>query len=224
MQTLSLPPISHPKIAKTARAYVTLADELRALLTHAQGVEQRRAAATRSDREALAEAIRSGKSDPGTAAIEKLDAEFAAARRRVEALQLAIGNAQHDLEASIEQHRSEWRESLERDAVKQREALRGAIEAMRQAHATLALTHAVSAWLAEFPQRTKWSPHAGSWIPGLTQPDGTPFSVDDVTVALLELAEPPNPKTPRMLVPTNPGTGKQLAGFTHGEPLIERLA
>lgn len=201
MQALQLPPISHKKIAAAAAEYQKHAAELRTLTAAARDLGAQREAATRADREALARAIREGKRDAGSAQVDRLEGELTKARRRIEALDLAVEAAQHDLGQAVERYRTEWLAEIEQRAAHERDDLRQAIERVRHAQAQLATTQSITGWASGFPTRAKLATGSAR-VPGLSSPNGDPPTVEHIIGALLELTEPPRPK---LTLPT-PGT------------------
>src|SRR4051794_14691411 len=92
MPEITLPPITieHPEVGPIAARLAKLNDEYAAARSELADLEARRPLALRADRQSYADAMRDGKPDPGGKKLVAHDAKLEAARRRVEALELAV--------------------------------------------------------------------------------------------------------------------------------------
>lgn len=192
-QALDLPPnIDHPAVKKSAAAYASLQHRFEEAREKHYALEQSRVEVEAADRAALAESIRRSKPDPGAEALEKLEDEIRAAKREVDALDIAAGDAESELVASVQQARDEWLPKREAAVDTAREAIAAAVDQLAAALDTFATEQAVAIWLADFPQR-RYSP-VGSYVPALAQANGTPYRAAEVVEALRALGEKPAPR------------------------------
>ncbi len=222
MDTITFPPIEHPKLAPLIGEYDRLVAEYRELQTKRHGLASGRPAALDADAGAFAQAIRADKPDPGPAHVEKVDQELAQVQRRVDALERAVADQLADVTQAVERYGPEVRAKLEQRAAKARGALTKDIEKLRADHAELMQARGIASWLDGFPERTKWSNAVGGWVPLLRSANGEPLTIEHVLGALMALTEPPRPATapvyPTMPQPDSPEPASQR------EPLVERVA
>ncbi|HWH36021.1 MAG TPA: hypothetical protein VNT56_11975, partial [Acidimicrobiales bacterium] len=106
----SLPPRIDdlPEVATAAETFVALHAEAGAAWQQVRDLEDDRRHALEADTNAYAAAIRQGKPDPGQKNVTKLDAELLKARRRSEALKVAVEDAEEELRSAVASHRTEW--------------------------------------------------------------------------------------------------------------------
>jgi len=112
-------------------------------------LSQGRAEAQDADRQAYARALRSGDKDPGSKHSDKLERSLEAARRKAEALRLALEELDTERRALIDEHRAEWRGEVEERLPKARKDLRAALSSMQAARSHLHHLEGVMEWLAE---------------------------------------------------------------------------
>lgn len=193
--TITLPPvelIGNAPIAKAAREYQQLLHDLAAERSKLRGLEEQRAKAEEADREALATAIRKGKPDPGSKAIDAANSAILACNRRIDALERATAGALADLRAAGHEHGSAWRKALDHDLTAARADLAAKVEEVAQAHQRIAQTHALREWIATLDGTGRWAPAKfASHLPALRGRSGDPLPVEATLAALRELAQPP---------------------------------
>lgn len=158
--------------------------------------------AIRKDLEALKEALVAGKPDPGPKNEEKAKKEAEAAKRRYEALDLAIEDVEVKLIEVIDEHRDEWVEEIEGQEEKARELFALTLEQLTSNRNRLAIRRGLKYWLQNFPAQPSFR-IAVSPVRGLTAPHGDPYPWDEVMAALTAEAAPPPDPAP-LGVPTLP--------------------
>lgn len=114
-------------------------------------LENSRRDAERKDTAAFAEAIQSGRKDPGTPNADELQVEIRDATRRREALRVALQGLGPELLSVIEEGRSAWLPQVQDGLSGATERLEEARQAMRRAEAELSRHRELIAWL-EDPQ------------------------------------------------------------------------
>lgn len=186
-----LPPqIAIPAVATVAAELRKLTSDHRAAAEHQRELEESRASAADRDTAAHAAALRLGKGDPGARHVEKADAELGTARRRAEALAVAVGACEADLRAAVGKARGEWSRQLDDDAASARQACREAVDALGDAMAALSAATGTQQWLSGFPGRSRYRPGGGLGLPGVVGPNGEPIAVAAAVAALRQWAEP----------------------------------
>lgn len=105
--------------------------------------------AERKDTAAFAEAIQSGKKDPGTPNADKLEAEIGDLERRKGALRVALSNLESELLDTIEAGRGEWLPQVKDGLGGAERALEEARQAVAAAEAERARHLELIAWLTD---------------------------------------------------------------------------
>ena len=196
MRPIELPPktITDAKVAGAAATYARLVGENATVAAHLAELEASRPEAVEADRRAYAAAIRDNKADPGSKAVERLDADIAATRRRSEAVAVAVGVAQDELVATVEAQRKPWGADIDRQVAEDRAAVAAAVEALAKARDRLSDSLSLAGWLARFPHKTVWVPPARlAAVGGLTGLNGDPYPWATVLAALRRYGDPPAP-------------------------------
>lgn len=152
---------------------------------------RQRAAAEEEDTRAYARAIRQHKGDPGDQAVKKQEEDTRAARRRFDALGVAIEAAGRDLAAILDEHRAavlaDTDGMIETDAAEYRAALKRIGEVRWRMVARQGLRR----WLAEFPERLKYRAESRPYIADLIDgSNGEPLTFERVLAALETDAAP----------------------------------
>lgn len=158
--------------------------------------------AIRKDLEALKDALVAGQPDPGPKHEEKAKKEAEAAKRRYDALDLAIEDVEIKLIEVIDEHRDEWVEEMEGKEEKAREVFALAIEELAAHRTRLAMRRGLKYWLQNFPEQPSFR-FGVSPVLGLTAPHGDAYRWDEVIAAISAVAAPPPDPTP-LGVPTLP--------------------
>jgi hypothetical protein len=112
-------------------------------------LSQGRDEAQDADRQAYARALRSGDKDPGSKHFDKLERSLEAARRKAEALRLALQDLDTERRTLIDLHREEWRSEVADRLPEARQDLRAALSQMQAARSHLHQLQGVVGWLAE---------------------------------------------------------------------------
>jgi hypothetical protein len=216
MRRLTQIPDLHSKKIATAHANLTRLTGM--VAEHARAVaaaEAEHVAALASDRAALARAMREGKPEPEPES-PRAQSGVDDAKRRHEAAQQAVIEAEEALADLIETERATLqRQATERLDAK-RQAFRAAVDALAGANAELAVEEKTAQWLSEWP--------AGKFAGGRRfvadlppQPNGDPLAVEDVLEALRKRGLPPEPRRP-------PGALRFESGaVAPSSPMIETL-
>ncbi len=114
-----------------------------------EALQVRAAEAEKADRQALAAALATGKKDPGTSALDAVAAEIAAAKRELEALDLAVADAQTRIVYLVETRRDEWgadQQTRETDAAR---TYADAVTLLEQSRANLEAARSLGVWMRD---------------------------------------------------------------------------
>jgi len=131
---------------------------------------------------ALAKALREGKADPGSKAVEKLDKERANTRRTIESLEIAILEVEAELEQAVEEQKAGQVERVEAEIDQACVEYEAAITSLSDSRQKLAEAVSMRRFLDTFPERG-WKP--GSWrIWKLLATHGDPYDFGHVEEAL----------------------------------------
>ncbi len=145
------------------------------------------------DRQAYAAALRDGGKDPGRKHADALEQALEAARRKAEALRLALQELDAERRTLIDKHREEWREEVEDRLPEARQDLRAALSQMQAARSHLHNLQGVVEWLAE-PARpfvpSTAPPQNSSHIIGVATTQSAPVQVDQALAAIAAEASP----------------------------------
>ncbi len=134
-------------LAEIARLY----GELRAAEGEAKRLEEERPAAHTRDREALAETVRTGGKDPGPVEIDTIEAGIRAARRRMEACQLAVAAAIDDLAKLCPTRRNVWAAQTDKLHAEAWAAYAQAVADLDRVYRRLVQEEAFASWVAALP-------------------------------------------------------------------------
>jgi len=150
-------------------------------------LENDRTRAIERDRVALAKALREGKDDPGDTAVEKIDRDLANTRRTIEALEIAIEEAEQELIGVVDDHQLEWLEIVDAEIDDDAGEYLAAVEQVEAARTKLTESVALKRFLNTFPEHG-YTP--GHWpVFGLIARSGDPFMWGEVIEALRKDAE-----------------------------------
>lgn len=189
-----LPPESRlwPEIQPLVAEYRKLLGDRRASQQQLGRLEDDYLRAVESDKVALAQALRDGKPDPGSKAVEKLDKERANTRRTIESLEIAILDVEAELDQAIEEQKAGQAERVEDEISEACEEYAAAIDALETARQTLVESVAMRRFLESFPERS-WRP--GGWkLWKLLATHGDPYDFGKVAEALrydIEIVQQP---------------------------------
>lgn len=184
----------HPKVRPVARKLTELRGEAERAERELRALEDDRQAAVNADRQAVADALRAGKPAPDETRIAAADTAIAAARRRVEALQIAVSDQAATLAASVDRHRDAWLGDVEQRIARGHTDLAGAIETVAAARGSLADLYTLRSWLRG--KNATSAPRFLSHIDGLQTLAGEPMPWPIVEQALRALAAPPDERAP----------------------------
>jgi hypothetical protein len=106
-------------LAKIAKEYGSLHQRATEALAKAVALEASRPEAVDRDRRAVASALRVGKPDPGSKAVDALNSEIYAARREATGLVDATHETWREFAALLIEHEAAWRERLQAEQAKQ---------------------------------------------------------------------------------------------------------
>jgi ribosomal 50S subunit-associated protein YjgA (DUF615 family) len=181
-------------------------------------LENDRARALEADRRALAKALRQGGEDPGDKKIKEIDRKLAETRRTIEALEIAIYEAEADLVGVVDEHQSEWLENTTDEIAQVAQEYLVAVEAIEAAREKLISSVALKRFLHTFPEHG-YQP--GHWpVYGLIGRNEEPFRWDQVTEALRKDAEVAT-KPPREPQPEATGP---IVEHLHNAPGMDEVA
>jgi hypothetical protein len=194
---ITLPQTEWPELQAATEGYNRLKAERKATQQRLGGLRHRRERAVEADRVALAQAIREEKPDPGDKTVEKFDKELLACNRRLEALEVALDEAEVELIDVIDRHRNEWLEQAEAKLDSAYETYAEAIETLAAAGDAVAREWGLVRWIKNFPEEEVAYRVRGSYVIGLKATHGDPYSLFQIIEALRADAKRPDP--PRVI-------------------------
>lgn len=175
------------ELKKPIAEYQKLVSDRHLAYTRLGKLENDRARAVERDRLALAKALREGGEDPGDKGVEKIDKEMANTRRMVEALEVAIEEAEQELIGVVDDHKSTWLDDVDAELDADAEEYLAAVEQVEAARTKLTESVGLKRFLHTFPEHG-YTP--GHWpVFGLIATHGDPFRWDQVVEALRKDAE-----------------------------------
>ena len=148
--------------------------------------------AVQQDRAAHAAAIREGKPDPGGKAVEKIEKDIIACKRRYEALDVALEDAEIELLDVRDKNNERWLEEIDGSLGQVREEYEGAIDALVEKRLALARSQSLRRWVVNFPAQASYR----FVVPGvrkIVSPNGEPYFFNEIESALRADANPPQP-------------------------------
>jgi chromosome segregation ATPase len=189
---LVLPDTHWPELQKAVESYRDLLMQRRVAAARLDTLNDERIKALEADRAALAKAIRAKKPDPGSGAVEKIDKEIVVCKRRFEALDVAIEQAELDLLAAIEENRETWIAETEESVESVSRKFEETIEPMNAARLELASLRSLRNWLTRFPDEQASYRHIVPSIQSLLAPSGDPYQWGQLVEALIAEVHPKN--------------------------------
>jgi hypothetical protein len=198
---ISLPRTKWTEFEEAAEAYRQLLRERKVTSTRLRSLVNSREKAIVKDRAALAVAIREGKPDPGDKTVEKIEKEMQACKRRLEALEHALDDAESDLVAVVDDHRDGWLPETEEALAKAREEYAERVEEVAKARARVSAAWGLAHWLRHFPNEEVGAISyrvRSSLVPPLKSQNGDPYPFETVISALRDDAQPA-PATPPVI-------------------------
>lgn len=184
-----LPPESKAwdELKNPAAEYRKLVSDRHLAYTRLGTLENDRRRAIERDRLALAKALREGGKDPGDKAVEKIDKDMANTRRIIEALEIAIDEAEQELIGVVDDHQLAWLEDVDAELDADAQEYLTKVDEMEAARTKLTESVALKRFLNTFPEHG-YTP--GHWsVFGLIGQSGDPYRWDQVTEALRRDAE-----------------------------------
>jgi hypothetical protein len=188
---LVLPDTEWPELQKAVSAYRDLFKEKRVAAARLGTLNDERVKALEADRAALAKAIRTGKADPGSDAVEKIDKEIEVCKRRYEALDVAIEDVEMELLDVLAEHREAWLEDVEKSVATASRRYEKTIEPLNKARLELAQARSLRRWLTNFPETEHSFREVIPSVRNLMAPSGDPYGWAQVVAALQADAIPP---------------------------------
>lgn len=169
---LELPEVEEwPELTAAVAAYRKLLEERRLAGIRLGSLEADRARSVELDKRDYGKAIREGKPDPGTKRTDKIDRDMADTRRRLEAIEFAISDAEGELVEVVEEHRADWIADADRRIGATRAEYGQAVEQAMSAHQRVAHARALRAWLDGFPAQPSFRVLV-PFVDGLRTPAG----------------------------------------------------
>jgi hypothetical protein len=185
-----VPPSSWPELQKVCQAYMDLQKERKVTGTLLGRLEDKRLRAIEDDRVALGKAIKEGTPDPGDKNVEKIEKEIRACRRRLEALEPALDEAEIDLLDVLDAHRDEWVAQLEAKHAEAQTKYAEAVEALNAARSEVSQAFALLRWVKHFPEEEQSFRVRGAHVGTLKNQRGDMYPFAEVVAALREDATP----------------------------------
>lgn len=179
-----------PELQKAIETHARLLRERQLTARRLDALEDDRRRAVEGDRKRLARAIRDGKPEPEPKATQKVEAEMAGARRRLDALGEAVEEAEAELVAVVDEFRERWAEDVAERIAKGRVRYAKAIEILDGARDDLMSHLAVEYWLRTFPENKGFRVPPGL-LRDLVGRNGDPYAGPAVIAALRDEAAPP---------------------------------
>jgi len=184
--------ISDPKVKPAAEKYAELRQQEHVAADSLFREREARAKAMQADRQALADAKRAGKPDAGPAAVLAADAAIEAARRDLEALEIAVDDQRRELVATVAKQRVTWERRIHEQTRELRAAYAAAVESVAAAHEALATSTSLGLWLSGFPDVSRWRPSL-VYVSSMRTAAGEPAAYDAILQALRDHASPAVP-------------------------------
>jgi hypothetical protein len=192
---LLLPHTKWPELEQVVMEYQVLLQKRKAAGFRVGTVEREREQAIRKDLEALKKALVEGTEDPGPKHEDKAKKESETAKRRYDALDLALEDVEVKLIDVVDAHRDDWLAEVVTSEEEARVGYEEAIEALSVARARLSRQRALKSWLTQFPDQPSY--RVGfPYLRKLTAPHGDAYPWEDVVEALRFDANPPQPAPP----------------------------
>jgi len=141
------------KLRKPVASYRRLEGELSTAIREARRAEQLIVTAELSDRQALADALRDGRADPGTPHTDKARTESQDRQRKLAGYRQAQADARAELEQAVLDIRDEWLEPLARETEAARSAYAEAVDQLARTRSRVDYLRAVNIWLNRFPHK-----------------------------------------------------------------------
>lgn len=187
---LRLPQTDWPPLQKAVATYDRLREEQNVTQRRVYDLTQELERSREKDRQTYAKAIAAGKDDPGTPAEDKTRGEHHDAQRRLEALGLAVENAERALVDVVDEHRENWTDEAGGEVEQARQEFANAVEAVAAAAEKLAERRGALRWLRKFPDEQASVRVVHPPVSKLLRPSGEPYFVHDVLDALRAVASP----------------------------------
>jgi hypothetical protein len=186
-----------PHWSKAFAEYRRLVRERTETLAMQGELRTRMGQAQDADSTAYANALRTGKADPGTPQVDAVRAEMESVARRAAALEIAVRQAESELAAAVETERAAVLAEVESDEAARRATLQAAVEALNEARTAHAEALALRGYLSQWPDgRFKI---AGGYLRVDRAGDGAPPPLWSTVLEQLRqdaaepvVAEPPN--------------------------------
>jgi len=190
---IALPDTEWPKLQEAVTEYRTLQRERKVAAHRLDALHAQRQRAVESDKQALAKWLRDKKgAEPKAGAAEKIEKEIEACKRRYDALDVALENAEVELIDLVDEHRREWLAQVDEALEAAKERYEEALDAFSKTRVAMAREFALRRWVDQFPDQASFRMVVPSVrnLPGLS---GDPYLWDQVVAALLADAHPPVP-------------------------------
>jgi hypothetical protein len=183
---LDLPQTEFSELQDASDAYTTLVRERKVTQRRRASLRTERERAIERDRKALAKAIAQGKPDPQDKTVERIDKEIRACDRRLEALEVAIDDAEVALIAVVDENRQEWVEAEQGGLNALLDDYLEAIDALAEVRSRVSSAHALIRWLHGFPETESTFRTAAGLVLSLRAANGEPYTFDQVVEAMRE--------------------------------------
>jgi DNA repair exonuclease SbcCD ATPase subunit len=190
--TLSLPETDFAELNEAKTTYEQLLRERKVTEQRLRTLEREREDLVEKERRELAQAIKKGKTlkDQGKRE-ERIEKEVAACKRRLEAIEEALDDAENDLIIVLDGHRDEWIPDVEGSLDEILSEYSEAVEALAEVRARVSSKYTLLRWLRGFPETEQtYNVAPGiALLPRLRAAHGEPYRFDEVLEALREDAQ-----------------------------------
>jgi hypothetical protein len=194
--------VPHTKWAELEEArgvYDSLLKERKVTTQRRGALIKDRDSAIERDRVALAKAIKDGGADPGDKHVEKIEKEIAACTRRLEALEIALDDAEAELIDVVDTNRDSWAEQVEETMGAAYEEYAKVVESLIEKRTAISRSWALARWVRFFPDGELSYRPRFSLVAALQAPHGDPYTFDQVLDALRTDAQKPESIEPRVI-------------------------
>lgn len=193
---MHIPPgIDHPAITKAAEHHARLVRERDAARAEARQAERSRPQAVENDQEAYARALEAGKKDPGEKHTEAADEAIRQGKRKAEALNRAVADAEAAVHKALADNSEELNAQLANRLTNADRSFIEAVDRMEKAAYEVTAVRSALHFVAHGGDLSRPSPMVGGFVPGLRvrqKGAGEPAAgFADVCRAMREVIDPP---------------------------------
>lgn len=199
---LVLPRTTWKELESVVEGYEQLKRERKVTEKALSVIEKGRVAVLAGHQIALANAIRLGKEEPEEPDLASLYKEEQAARRRLDAIEIALDDTETELVAVLDEHRAAWTEEAQATFEEAKAEYAEKVEALAMARLKVSAKFALLRWVRGFPEEEVSYRVRAGYVGKLQSVNGDPYLFEQVIDALRDDASA-SPSAPRA---TGPGS------------------